>query len=150
LSDGEQGIDYGQLEQSIGVSGGATPYMFAVTSGSLPDGLSLDPSSGDLTGTPTTLGTFDFTVQITDNNGFTSSQPLSINIIQPIAITTLSLPDGTTNVSYDQVVATQYGEGSENFTVSSGSLPNGLNINSSTGEITGTPTTGGLSILQFK
>jgi DNA-binding beta-propeller fold protein YncE len=140
LSDGEQGVDYGQLSQSIGVTGGASPYTFAIGSGSLPNGLSLDPNTGDLTGTPTALGTFDFTVQVTDDYGSTASQALSINIIQQIAITTLSLPNGSTTASYDQIVATQYGEGSDNFSVSAGSLPNGLGIDSSTGEITGTPT----------
>lgn len=143
LSDAEENVDYGQLNQSIAVSGGEAPYSFAVTSGALPDGLNLDPSSGLITGTPTDLTDTSFTVQVTDNNGDTASQGFSINIVQPISITTSSLPDGQIGTGYDQTIATEYGEGAETFSIIDNSLPPGLNIDSSTGEITGTPTSFG-------
>ncbi|MFD9651779.1 Ig domain-containing protein [Streptomyces mirabilis] len=50
------------------VAGGSGNPTFAVTAGSLPPGLSLDPDSGEISGTPTAKGTFTFTVTATDPN----------------------------------------------------------------------------------
>lgn len=47
-------------------AGGTPPYMWAITAGALPPGLSMSPE-GEISGTPTTTGTFDFTVQVTDS-----------------------------------------------------------------------------------
>jgi hypothetical protein len=62
------------------------PVTFSVSSGSLPPGLILDPSSGDISGTPTSGGTFTFTLSATDSS--TPSQtaatgPISIDIAAP-------------------------------------------------------------------
>ena len=53
--------------QTLSASGGTAPYGFAITAGSLPAGLSIDPSTGALAGTPTAAGTFNFTVTATDS-----------------------------------------------------------------------------------
>ncbi|GAC1437205.1 MAG: hypothetical protein NVSMB51_10430 [Solirubrobacteraceae bacterium] len=58
----------------ISASGGTGPYSYAVTAAALPDGLSLDPNSGELSGTPTTAGDYAFTITATDANGATGSQ----------------------------------------------------------------------------
>lgn len=72
-------------------TGGAPPYTFAVTSGSLPGGLSLNGATGAVSGTPTTSGTFPFTVTITDNNDATATFNCSIliNPAGPATIKTL-------------------------------------------------------------
>ncbi|MFN2414319.1 MAG: kelch repeat-containing protein, partial [Pyrinomonadaceae bacterium] len=62
---GAQGVAY---SQTFTADGGTAPYTFAVTAGALPPGLSLS-SSGALTGTPTSLGTYNFTVTATDSGG---------------------------------------------------------------------------------
>ena len=49
-------------------AGGVPPYTFSITSGSLPLGSSLN-ATGDLKGTPTTVGTFNFTAQVVDSTG---------------------------------------------------------------------------------
>ena len=49
------------------VTGGTAPYMFSIVSGTLPAGLTLNTSTGAVTGTPTAAGTF--TVKVTDANG---------------------------------------------------------------------------------
>lgn len=76
LPDGVTGSAY---NQTLTASGGAGPYTFSVTSGSLPDGLSMD-SSGNLSGTPLTPGGFSFTISALDSNGCAGTQDYSITI----------------------------------------------------------------------
>jgi hypothetical protein len=67
--------------QTLTASGGAAPYTFTVTGGALPPGLTL-AASGLLSGTPTTAGTFTFTVRGTDVNGCFGERTI------PLVITT--------------------------------------------------------------
>ncbi len=78
LPNGQPATAYSQM---LVAAGGTAPYTFALSSGSgpLPDGLTL-ASDGTISGTPTVLDTFDFTVTITDSNGGTCDQDLSITI----------------------------------------------------------------------
>ncbi len=74
-------LPYGQItaaySQTLSATGGQSPYSFALTSGTLPDGLSLSPS-GALSGSPTTAGSSTFTITVTDFNGCTSAQQFTI------------------------------------------------------------------------
>ena len=76
LPNGFQGTAY---NQTLIATGGSTPYSFAVTTGSLPGGLNLT-SDGELTGTPITAGTFNFTVTATDNNGCTGTRAYTLGL----------------------------------------------------------------------
>src|SRR5262249_3035981 len=58
---------------------GATSFTFSLSTGSLPDGLTLDPN-GTLSGTPTALGLFSFTVLARDGSGFTASQAYTLRV----------------------------------------------------------------------
>src|SRR5690242_15587085 len=64
------------------------------SSGTLPTGLSLDTSAGTITGTPTAIGSFSFTVTATDTLLSTGSQSYVVAINPPPGITTGSLPNG--------------------------------------------------------
>ena len=64
--------------QSLQASGGTSPYTWSIASGSLSTGLSLDASSGAITGTPTSAGTSNFTVQVTDASSDNATAALSI------------------------------------------------------------------------
>lgn len=77
LPAGLVGSPYSQF---ITATGGTIPYTFAVTSGSLPAGLVLDPITGLISGTPAAAGTFTFTVTATDATGCTGSRSYTLVI----------------------------------------------------------------------
>ncbi|KKT81133.1 MAG: Glycosyl hydrolase 53 domain protein, partial [Candidatus Yanofskybacteria bacterium GW2011_GWA2_44_9] len=66
--------------QHIQVSGGISPYTWDVVSGVLPPGLSLGVSTGMISGTPNTVDTFNFTVQVIDGNFETALQNFTLAI----------------------------------------------------------------------
>ncbi|MFH1460572.1 MAG: putative Ig domain-containing protein [Candidatus Omnitrophota bacterium] len=80
LADGVINTSY---SQTLSVSGGTMPYVWSLSSGTLPAGLSLNSATGAITGTPSSAGTVNFTVQVTDNNSNTDTQNLSIIVIAP-------------------------------------------------------------------
>lgn len=111
---------------------------FSVTSGSLPTGLVL--SGGVIQGTPTVMGTYSFTVQVTDSTG-SASQAFSLTITAPaITFSTTSLATATVGQAYSASVAATGGTGTITYSLSSGNLPSGMGFNS--GMITGTPAQG--------
>lgn len=75
LDGGTEAVAY---NASITAAGGESPYGYAVSDGSLPAGLSLNASTGEITGTPTTAGTSNFDVTVTDANGATTTASYSI------------------------------------------------------------------------
>lgn len=229
--------------QTLQASGGTEPYTWSIITGSLPPGLSLNSSIGTVSGTPTSTGTFNFTVQVTDSNSVSGTKdfvlaiapqssgfiytrtptgnivvsPLTIRVqgvfgvdfctnprvgsyriqysgvvtsarlsafiphaqgdvvddtlqfdlppdtytarvlcpsgfegsfpvdeafsIPSITISTSNLADGLVGALYSQILQVSGGALPLMWSISSGSLPSGLNLNNSTGEISGTPTT---------
>jgi large repetitive protein len=77
LPDGVVGTDYDQV---LSGSGGTSPYTWSTSSGTVPDGLTLDADYGELYGTPKTAGTFKFTVQLKDTFGGIATKDFSITI----------------------------------------------------------------------
>ncbi len=142
LPGGTVGQAYSQV---VAATGGKSPYAWSLATGSLPPGLALNASTGAVTGTPTTAGTFGFTVQATDagNPVRTATQALSISLVAPLTITTTSLAAGTVGQSYSQTLSASGGQTPYTWSVASGSLPPGLSLNSATGAVTGTPTAAG-------
>ena len=141
LPNGTVGTAY---SQTITASGGAVPYTYAVSAGTLPAGLSLNPSTGAITGTPTASGPASFTIQATDNGGNTGSRAYSFNIGGTgLTVNPATLPNGTQGTAYSQTVTTTGGTAPYTYAIISGALPTGLTLNTSSGAITGTPSAPG-------
>jgi YVTN family beta-propeller protein len=139
LATGQNGISY---SATLAASGGLTPYAWSIAGGALPAGLSLDSSTGAITGTPTVDGTSTFTVQVADSTtpaAATATKSFSMAIVEPLAITTASLPDGALSTAYSAALVATGGTAPYTWALTSGTLPTGLNLNTSTGAITGTP-----------
>ena len=77
LANGTQGVAYSQMLAAVN---GTPPYTWSIALGGLPAGLSLNASTGEINGTPTTVGTSDFTVQVSDATLDTTTQALSITV----------------------------------------------------------------------
>jgi hypothetical protein len=126
------------------VAGGFPPYTFSLKSGSFPSGVNLDPSTGVISGTPTSTTSgqsFAAVVNVTDQMGQVVTKPfggvVSSNGSTTFAITSTSIPQPIPGATYGAAIGISGGTGPYNFTITSGSLPSGLTLNASTGAITG-------------
>ncbi|TLY31019.1 MAG: T9SS type A sorting domain-containing protein, partial [Ignavibacteria bacterium] len=141
LPAGVTGVPY---DQSVTASGGTSPYTYAVTSGSLPPGLSLKADSGKIRGTPTAAGTSTFVITATDAQGCKGSRSYTISVTCPtITLSPASLPAGSTGTPYSQTIVASGGAAPYVYKVTTGTLPPGLSLDSLSGAITGGPTQGG-------
>ncbi len=151
LEGGIVGLAYGS--SALQAAGGTPPYTWQVRDGALPPGLVL--SGASISGTPIAAGSYYFSLMATD-----SSSPIAASAYMPVKLVILPpgvsatpriagpstlLSAGTVNTAYPAAIQAVASGGSGSFTWSASGLPAGLTINSSTGEITGTPTSAGLS-----
>jgi hypothetical protein len=128
--------------QNITASGGVQPYTFAISAGSLPAGLTLT-SGGLLSGTPSAVGNYNFTVTVTDSNSCAANKPYSIAVTCPvITVSPATLPNDTVDNFYNQTLGASGGKSPYTFSLFSGALPAGTSLLPS-GLISGTLTFGG-------
>jgi hypothetical protein len=83
---------------TLAATGGLGPYTWSQTNGTLPDGLTLT-SAGLISGTPSRIGVFTFTVQTADSSNLTASGVFSISVVaaQPGSLSLVNVPATTTN-----------------------------------------------------
>src|SRR5439155_2733968 len=106
----------------------------------LPAGLSVNTSTGLISGTPTTAGTYSVTISATNAGGTGSATlTLTINNPPPPVITSPATATGQVGVAFSYQITATNNPTSYNAT----GLPAGLTVNTSTGLIFGTPTTAG-------
>ncbi|MCB1227923.1 MAG: carboxypeptidase regulatory-like domain-containing protein, partial [Verrucomicrobiales bacterium] len=138
LSSGTVGTAY---TASPSASGGIAPYTWTATG--LPAGLSINPSTGAISGTPTIDG--NATITATDANGCFDTTSLTINPFScpVITVTPATLPSGMIGIAYDQTPTASGAGGGATYNWSSTGLPAGLTLNATTGQVSGTPTATG-------
>jgi hypothetical protein len=133
--------------QTVSVTGGIGTLVWGVISGALPPGLSLNTTNGNISGPPTSTGSFQFTLRVTDSIPQFDDQILTITINPPAppSITSpnlSSLPTGTVNQPYPNTQLFATG-GATPYTWSvNPTLPNGLSLDLNSGAISGTPLSG--------
>jgi hypothetical protein len=129
------------------VTGGYTPYVYSISSGTLPAGVTINSSTGLVSGTPTTLQlASSVTFTVTDNQGTQASTTVTVsftvnNALVAIAGATnsVSASQNTAITSFNPFSSVTGGYTPYVYSVSSGTLPTGITINSSTGLVSGTP-----------
>jgi Putative Ig domain len=151
LPTGTVGAAYGSsyaasnnLSAGVFAAGGTPGYSYAVTQGSLPAGLTIDPTNGDISGFPSAAGATSFTVQASDSGGSQPvSQAFSITINSQVKLslsaTTLSATQGQ---YFQDVLGANGGAAPYTWALTQGTLPAGLTL-TSYGDITGEATASG-------
>jgi len=128
--------------QTLIASGGTGTYTYSITAGALPAGVALS-GAGVISGTPTTSGSFNFTVTAKDGDGFTGSKAYLLAVMAPtITLSPATLTAATAETAYSQTLIASGGTAPYAYVVTTGVLPAGLTL-SSAGVISGTPTAGG-------
>jgi hypothetical protein len=151
LPNGANGVGY---SQQVVAEFGVTPYIFTAAcpgggTGCLPPGLSVNRNTGIIVGTPTTPGTYNFAVTLTDNAfaplSVTSEQfTVTINPATPLTISSTVLANATVGTPYTTSVQASGGVPPYSWSLPANSLPTGLTFNTTSGQISGTPTVAGV------
>lgn len=142
LPSGQVGVAY---TASLAATGGTLPYQWSVASGTLGAGLSLASGTGMISGTPTresSGATVVLEVKDSSTPALAHSQTFNVDIAaQPLAISAGALPNGQIGKPYLASLSTSGGTPPLVWSVSTATpLPAGLQLNASTGTISGTPT----------
>ena len=136
-----QGVIGTAYSQTLSVIGGLAPYTLTIPANALPAGLSFNVATGVISGTPTKAGTTNFTVTVTDaeNPQATSTQNYTLTVVSSIlTITAAVLPKAGVSQLFSQQFAATGGVTPYIWSISSGTLPQGLQL-STTGVLSGTP-----------
>ena len=134
LSAGEVGLRYAG---SVPATGGLQPLTWSVTSGALPGGLSLNPSTGAIRGVPRAAGIFALTFAVSDAAGQRATVPASIRIAARLTIATARLPLATVGEEYLARLASIGGLAPKQWRIVKGPLPRGINLDRKTGVLSG-------------
>lgn len=116
------GVDGVAYSQTIQTSGGVAPLAFTITSGALPTGLSIGASSGVISGTPSAIGTYNFTVEVEDDDAFTDTKAYTISVYDALTPDPSAVTDAVVG---DQIqFSADGGSGNYQWSVDGGNLIN--------------------------
>jgi len=142
LPDGVVGKAY---RARLEAKGGTRPYTWKLAEGQLPPGLSLNPSTGEINGTPRSRFSQSFRFAVTDSASppETTYWPLTLTVEQPITLITRALPQAMTGNRYQAQVQARGGRWPLRWEIVGGTLPPGLRLDPNSGLLSGSPTEGG-------
>ena len=124
------------------VTGSTAPLTFSIVTGSLPAGLSLNTTTGAITGTSTTASTGSVSIKVVDTNGDEDTSPVYSWTVSAPVVVVVTYPYNWANIttlmptSFAAVVTGATAP--LTFSIVTGSLPSGLSLNSSSGLVYGT------------
>jgi hypothetical protein len=141
LAPATVGLQYGQ---ALAAAGGRPPYVWSISSGGLPAGVTLNTATGALGGMPSAAGSFQFTVDASDSLARQASKQFSLPVAAAVVISSApELPVATAGASYSQALAAIGGTPPYVWSIAAGGLPAGLSFDAGTATISGVPTLGG-------
>jgi hypothetical protein len=137
LPDAVVGVAY---KAKLEASGGKPPYHWSLQTPGIPEGLVLDPASGEISGRPLTAATAHFTVGVEDSSRppQSATRLLTLRVANPLALLTTSLPPGGLGAPYDARLQVGGGIAPYKWQIVRGTLPSGLLLNRDSGVISGT------------
>jgi hypothetical protein len=129
---------------NLHASGGTGTLTWTLVAGNFPPWLSLNSTTGVLSGTPTDFGQTGVSVQVTDSGSphQAANTIFTLFVQRPLAIGLGSIVLGNRNIPYNSSVFAENGTNATTFSVTAGNPPPGLTLNAN-GTITGTPTQSG-------
>lgn len=134
----------------VGSGGAGAPYSYSIISGSLPAGLSLNGSTGAITGTPTAQGVVSFVAEVQDSASNVFPHSFTINVESGLTPVVFQPTTGEKSVPYRFAFIVRDLSGTtvpSGYTVSVGTLPSGLSL-STAGVVSGTPGSGAVGVTQ--
>ena len=134
----KQGVEINPI--ILHAAGGPSPYQWQLLDGYLPGGITLDPETGKLSGTPIDRGDIVMTLQVEDANNQTAQKEFLWHICDTLTISTTVIPDAAEGIAYNVAMKAKGGIPPYSWRFKSGELPSGLSFNNSKGILQGTPT----------
>ncbi len=128
---------------TFAAAGGVSPYNWVISQGTMPPGMEIDPV-GIMSGVPTSLGKFSFTVEVEDAAGNSADSEVNLTVIpEPLQLVTGGvLAQGQEGTSYLISFSAVGGKLPYTWNISAGTPPPGIAL-SANGELSGVPTAAG-------
>lgn len=134
----------------LSAAGGQAPYTWHLRAGYLPVGLTLENTAGRIIGTPEDWGDYRFTVTVQDAANLTADKEFFLQVADTLTIVTETLPAGGRERPYSATLRPRGGIPPYTWRLVTGTLPPGLEINTATGTLHGTPRQRMASTLTFE